>query len=343
MYAFKYRMRYKFSINYLTIIHLLFNHKIQSTYSDSYFCRFVIVKHVRRDLIGELPLPQRLKDYLCSPHYYSEMVEQCMAAAAAAAASDNEDSASSGATVEGLSVPSQVLHPSLGDLQDNLPAPPTLLPGFPGVPQPVMDRASQTSQAASPNPPPSQEDDLNLQAHQDLDNSNQQETSPNHNTSTVLQPLIDPDHHVSSITQPLPEPNHLTMNPPASVNDDSTISHSPTCCSPAHMERDNYRVCPQVTLTSQAHAASASPALQGNLAFAHQHTTSASGPLSLVSSKSDVQDDRSFPIDRAPMFTDSARSDAGRIKANAMGSGDFVRINPCRGLDDHVFEDLGGV
>ncbi|XP_063609646.1 uncharacterized protein LOC134783646 isoform X1 [Penaeus indicus] len=311
--------------------------------SLQHLCRFVIVKHVRRDLIGELPLPQRLKDYLCSPHYYSEMVEQCMAAAAAAAASDNEDSASSGATVEGLSVPSQVLHPSLGDLQDNLPAPPTLLPGFPGVPQPVMDRASQTSQAASPNPPPSQEDDLNLQAHQDLDNSTLQETSPNHNTSTVLQPLIDPDHHVSSITQPLPEPNHLTMNPPASVNDDSTISHSPTCCSPAHMERDNYRVCPQVTLTSQAHAASASPALQGNLAFAHQHTTSASGPLSLVSSKSDVQDDRSFPIDRAPMFTDSARSDAGRIKANAMGSGDFVRINPCRGLDDHVFEDLGGV
>ena len=43
--------------------------------------RFVIVKHVRRDLIGELPLPQRLKDYLCSPHYYSEQVEQCMAAA----------------------------------------------------------------------------------------------------------------------------------------------------------------------------------------------------------------------------------------------------------------------
>ena len=45
------------------------------------FFRFVIVKHVRRDLIGELPLPQRLKDYLCSPHYYSEQVEQCMAAA----------------------------------------------------------------------------------------------------------------------------------------------------------------------------------------------------------------------------------------------------------------------
>lgn len=51
-----------------------------------YFCylfwfgifRFIIVKRVRRDFLSTLPLPQRLKDYLNSPHYYSEQVEQCM-------------------------------------------------------------------------------------------------------------------------------------------------------------------------------------------------------------------------------------------------------------------------
>lgn len=47
------------------------------------FFRFVIVKQVRKDLIHDLPLPQRLKDYLSSPHYYSEQVEQCMSSSAA--------------------------------------------------------------------------------------------------------------------------------------------------------------------------------------------------------------------------------------------------------------------
>ena len=34
--------------------------------------RFVILKHVRRDLIQSLPLPQMLKQYLNTPYYYSE-------------------------------------------------------------------------------------------------------------------------------------------------------------------------------------------------------------------------------------------------------------------------------
>ncbi|XP_077301919.1 uncharacterized protein LOC143922525 [Arctopsyche grandis] len=37
-------------------------------------CRFMILKHVRRDLIDELPLPRRLIDYLSTPQYYSEML-----------------------------------------------------------------------------------------------------------------------------------------------------------------------------------------------------------------------------------------------------------------------------
>ncbi|XP_042227426.1 uncharacterized protein LOC121869924 isoform X1 [Homarus americanus] len=307
--------------------------------SLQHLCRFVIVKHVRRDLISELPLPQRLKDYLCSPHYYSERVEQCMAAAAAAAT--DEDSASSGAAGEGNGVPSEVLHPSLGELEDNLPTAPALLQGFPGVPQPVMDRASQTSQATSPNPPLSNQDLPDLQPLDNIHNPSLQETDPSHNTSSAIQTLQDSEHHISSVAQPFPEPSHHSMTPPVSVDQDSrtATNHSPTCCSPAHVECDTYPACSQVTQTSQAHTASASPALQGNLAFAHQH----SGPLSLNSSTSDVQDDTSFPIDRALTFNDSGHSDAGRIIINATVSREFLRINPCRGLDDHVFEDLGGV
>lgn len=36
------------------------------------FSRFVIHKHIRRDLIPNLPLPRRMIDYLNTPHYYSE-------------------------------------------------------------------------------------------------------------------------------------------------------------------------------------------------------------------------------------------------------------------------------
>lgn len=40
--------------------------------SLQHMCRFIILKTVRRDLIDHLPLPRRLKDYLNTPHYYSE-------------------------------------------------------------------------------------------------------------------------------------------------------------------------------------------------------------------------------------------------------------------------------
>lgn len=40
--------------------------------SLQHMCRFVLLKCVRRDLIGQLPLPPKLKSYLNTPHYYSE-------------------------------------------------------------------------------------------------------------------------------------------------------------------------------------------------------------------------------------------------------------------------------
>jgi len=40
--------------------------------SLQHLCRFVLLKHVRRDLIPSLPLPSKLKSYLNTPHYYSE-------------------------------------------------------------------------------------------------------------------------------------------------------------------------------------------------------------------------------------------------------------------------------
>ncbi|KAI1296511.1 Suppressor of cytokine signaling 7 [Halotydeus destructor] len=43
--------------------------------SLQHLCRFTLLKYVRRDLIDELPLPQRLKTYLNTPYYYSEGVE----------------------------------------------------------------------------------------------------------------------------------------------------------------------------------------------------------------------------------------------------------------------------
>ncbi len=38
------------------------------------FCRYVIVKHVRRDHLDDLPVPNRIKQYLNTPFYYSEQV-----------------------------------------------------------------------------------------------------------------------------------------------------------------------------------------------------------------------------------------------------------------------------
>ncbi|XP_039285891.1 uncharacterized protein LOC111054243 [Nilaparvata lugens] len=46
--------------------------RFKQVQSLQHMCRFVILKVVRRDLIGELPLPRRILDYLSSPHYYSE-------------------------------------------------------------------------------------------------------------------------------------------------------------------------------------------------------------------------------------------------------------------------------
>lgn len=46
--------------------------RFKQVQSLQHMCRFVILKVVRRDLIGELPLPRRIIDYLSSPHYYSE-------------------------------------------------------------------------------------------------------------------------------------------------------------------------------------------------------------------------------------------------------------------------------
>ncbi|XP_026756709.2 uncharacterized protein LOC113516487 isoform X1 [Galleria mellonella] len=42
--------------------------------SLQHMCRFVILKHVRRDLISNLPLPRRLLDYLSATHYYAELL-----------------------------------------------------------------------------------------------------------------------------------------------------------------------------------------------------------------------------------------------------------------------------
>ncbi|XP_066987283.1 uncharacterized protein [Macrobrachium rosenbergii] len=330
--------------------------------SLQHLCRFVIVKHVRRDLIGELPLPQRLKDYLCSPHYYSERVEQCMAAAAAAiaastTASDAEDkSASSGVMGDEHSVPNQVLQPSLEEIQDSsLPAPPTLVPGFPGVPQPVMDRASQTSQATSPNPPNHHYTDFGSHDDSTQASNLHNGTLPDYNSvnSNSLPTLQDLEldvrssqhHHLSSNIATIPKKDESTTD---------SASHSPICCSPAHVERDiTYPMCPRVTLTSQAHtAASASPVLQGNLAFAHPHKmTGASGPLSLNSSVSDVLDASETPLDRTTPecnknSNDNATSSVGGVttaSAATASTREFFQVHPCRGLDDQVFEDLGGV
>lgn len=38
------------------------------------FHRFILLKHVRKDLIKDLPLPQRLQSYLSTPYYYTEEI-----------------------------------------------------------------------------------------------------------------------------------------------------------------------------------------------------------------------------------------------------------------------------
>ncbi|KAF8792775.1 Suppressor of cytokine signaling 7 like protein [Argiope bruennichi] len=46
--------------------------RFKQVQSLQHMCRFIILKTLRRDLIDYLPLPRRLKDYLNTPHYYSE-------------------------------------------------------------------------------------------------------------------------------------------------------------------------------------------------------------------------------------------------------------------------------
>lgn len=42
--------------------------------SLQHLCRYIIVKHVRKDLLDALPVPPRIKTYLNTPFYYSEQV-----------------------------------------------------------------------------------------------------------------------------------------------------------------------------------------------------------------------------------------------------------------------------
>ncbi|XP_037085779.1 suppressor of cytokine signaling 7-like [Pollicipes pollicipes] len=44
--------------------------------SLKHLCRFVILKHIPRDHIDQLPLPEPLKQYLRSPCYFSEQLEE---------------------------------------------------------------------------------------------------------------------------------------------------------------------------------------------------------------------------------------------------------------------------
>uniref|UniRef100_T1IPI0 Suppressor of cytokine signaling 7 n=1 Tax=Strigamia maritima TaxID=126957 RepID=T1IPI0_STRMM len=49
--------------------------RFKQVQSLQHMCRFVILKAVRRDLITQLPLPKRLKDYLNTAQYYTEDVD----------------------------------------------------------------------------------------------------------------------------------------------------------------------------------------------------------------------------------------------------------------------------
>ena len=40
-----------------------------------FFFRFVILQYVPRDMLHKLQLPQKIQDYLNTPHYYSEQAE----------------------------------------------------------------------------------------------------------------------------------------------------------------------------------------------------------------------------------------------------------------------------
>jgi len=44
--------------------------------SLQHLCRYIIVKHVRKDHLDQLPVPNRIKTYLNTPFYYSEQVTE---------------------------------------------------------------------------------------------------------------------------------------------------------------------------------------------------------------------------------------------------------------------------
>jgi len=50
--------------------------RFKEVQSLQHMCRYVIVKHVRRDLLNQLPVPTRMKQYLNTPFYYSEQVAE---------------------------------------------------------------------------------------------------------------------------------------------------------------------------------------------------------------------------------------------------------------------------
>jgi len=52
--------------------------RFRQVQSLQHICRFVILKFVRRDQIGLLPLPMRLREYLNTAHYYSEQLQVTM-------------------------------------------------------------------------------------------------------------------------------------------------------------------------------------------------------------------------------------------------------------------------
>lgn len=66
--------------------------RFKQVQSLQHLCRFIILKSVRRDLIDSLPLPRCLRDYLNTPHYYSEELSHLPVTAAAVAASPSLNS-----------------------------------------------------------------------------------------------------------------------------------------------------------------------------------------------------------------------------------------------------------
>jgi len=50
--------------------------RFKSVESLQHLCRYIIVKHVRKDHLDQLPVPKRIKNYLNTQYYYSEQVAE---------------------------------------------------------------------------------------------------------------------------------------------------------------------------------------------------------------------------------------------------------------------------